>query len=585
MCGILGIVSDQMMVSRAGYSDSLSEYSQRLSQGLCAIARRGPDGHGMWHQGRVMLGHVRLAIIDPNARSDQPMESENWVLCYNGEVYNFRDIRIELTALGHSFKTVSDTEVILRSLEQWGIEGCISRIAGMFAFLAVNKKNGVVYAVRDHMGIKPLLYSIDKKGAYYFGSSVTAIKAMRSDEDLEIDRGAIGSYMALGGVHGTHSVYKEIKKIPSAHYMEITPDGKSRVLKYWEPKYQTDFRLEDLISIVQEYQVSDVKSALFLSGGVDSSFLASVYGDFEYFHLTSPEEVYAQMVADRFRGNLIKVRPELSNYESDVEAAIAFHGEPMMSVGIPLAVSRELKANGYKMAISANGADELFLGYSRTPHPEYTPPYLPLHEAPSKRFLLQQLQHIFREGRNFSMADLDGLIPSIETLMHECLTQYHLDGFPTSASYRWTELMTYVLSDLNPTLDAASMFNSVEVRVPFLDHRIVQGVLSWDAAQLITPELGRKAPLKQHLAQYFPQTLYQRTKLGFSIHSDKLSEIAKLSENALGDSVDKKRISFTKSAFRGEYERDLIYLGSSLLGLAKWEKSMSDSSILPRATL
>jgi asparagine synthase (glutamine-hydrolysing) len=577
MCGFVGIVSEKV----TGFD---TEYNQRLSQGLTAIARRGPDGQGKWSKGRVMLGHVRLAIIDPNARSDQPMESENWVLCYNGEVYNFKEIRQELKALGHFFKTDSDTEVILRSLEAWGIEGCLSRIAGMFAFMAVNKTNGVVYAVRDHMGIKPLLYKADGKGSYFFGSSVTAIRAMCPDEDFEVDYGAIGTYIALGGVHGIQSVYKAIKKLPPAHYMEITPDGKNRLCKYWEPQYQKDFRLEDLISIVQEYQISDVKSALFLSGGVDSSFLASVYGDFDYFHLTSPEESYAQMVANRFRGNLIKVSPELATYEADVEAATAFHGEPMMSVGIPLAVSRELKAHGFKMAISANGADELFLGYSRTPHPEYSPPYLPLHETPTKKFLLEQLQHIFREGRNFSMVDLEGLIPSIETIMHECLTHYHLDNFPPSASYRWTELMTYVLSDLNPTLDAASMFNSVEVRVPFLDHRVVQGVLSWDASKLITPELGRKAPLKKHLSKYFPQTLYQRTKLGFSIHSDKLSSITKLSENALTTSIKKKKISFTQSAFRGEYERDLIYLGSTLFGLGKWEKSANPASILSGVT-
>jgi asparagine synthase (glutamine-hydrolysing) len=124
------------------------------------------------------------------------------------------------------------------------------------------------------------------------------------------------------------------------------------------------------------------------------------------------------------------------------------------------------------------------------------------------------------------------------------------------------------------------MFNSVEVRVPFLDHRVVQGVLSWDASKLITPELGRKAPLKKHLSKYFPQTLYQRTKLGFSIHSDKLSSITKLSENALTATIKKKRISFTQSAFRGEYERDLIYLGNTLFGLAKWEKTANTASIL-----
>ena len=535
-----------------------------------AIARRGPDGQGTWTQSKVMFGHVRLAIVDPDPRSDQPMQSENWSLCYNGEIYNFRDIRETLEGLGHTFVTQSDTEVLLLSLEEWGIEGSLSRIAGMFAFLAYNKETRQTFAARDHMGIKPLLYARDASGTLFFGSSVTSIQKMCPEANFEINKSALASYFSLGGVHGNQTCYEGIERLDPAHYMEILPNGEITITKYWVPEYQSNFTMDDVISIVREYQIADVPSALFLSGGVDSSFLACVYDDLDCFHLTSPEEPYAQMVADRFGRKLTSVKPDLATYEADVEAATAFHGEPMMSVGIPLAVSREVKNHGYKMAISANGADELFLGYSRTPMPEYSPEYMPLHETTSKRFMVEQLQHIFRDDRNFELSALRDVFPSMRDIYIDSMSAHRLEGFPVSASHRWTELMTYVLSDLNPTLDAASMYNSVEVRVPFLDHRIVQGVLSWDASVLVTPELGRKAPLKRHIAKYFPQTLYQRTKLGFSIHSENLDDISKLSETALKQALDQKMLALHPSTRFGEYERDMIYLGNSLFGFSKW---------------
>ena len=563
MCGIVGIVGDY--VNARG-----DDAAAKLQHGLQAIARRGPDGEGTWTHDRVMFGHVRLAIVDPDPRSNQPMESDNWTLCYNGEGYNFREIRKTLEGLGHTFVTQSDTEVLLLSLEQWGIEGCLSRIAGMFAFLAHNKATGQTYAARDHMGIKPLLYARDASGTLFLGSSITSIQKMCPDANFTINKTALASYFSLGGVHGSHTCFDGIERLDPAHYMEILPNGDLNIHKYWEPQYQSNFTMVDLIAIVREYQISDVQSALFLSGGVDSSFLACVYDDLDCFHLTSPEEPYAQMVADRFGRKLISVKPDLETYEADVEAATAFHGEPMMSVGIPLAVSREVNKHGYKMAISANGADELFLGYSRTPMPEYTPDYMPLHETPSKQFMVEQLQHIFRDDRNFEMPALRDVFPSMRDIYTQSLAEHRLEGFSVSASHRWVELMTYVLSDLNPTLDAASMYNSVEVRVPFLDHRIVQGVLSWDASVLVTPELGRKAPLKEHIAKYFPQTLYQRTKLGFSIHSEKLDDISKLSETALKQALKTKTIELQGGTQFGEYERDMIYLGNSLFGFSKW---------------
>lgn len=566
MCGIVGII--------APLSISLDQSNHTaLQKGLTSIERRGPDGSGIWESSNILLGHRRLAIIDPNARSDQPMHSENWTLCYNGEVYNFRTIRTELESLGHRFQTSSDTEVLLLSLEQWGIDGALKRVAGMFAFIAVNRSTGITYVARDHMGIKPVVFSRNERGILYVGSSIASILAMRGDSEFSVNRRALGSYFSLGGTTTLQTCYSGIDRLAPAHYMEIAPDGSTCQRKYWTPEYQPDFTMGDLIEIVREYEISDVKSALFLSGGVDSSFLATVFSSLDCFHLVSPEEHYARSVAERFNLKFVAVKPQLDDYEADVEAAIEFHGEPLMSVGIPLAVSREINRSGYKMAISANGADELFLGYSRTPVPEHDPEYMPIHEPAFYRFLGQQLAHIFRDNRNFGIPSLDESFPSLVEIGQEAMRDFNLSGFPPSASYRWLELMTYVLSDLNPTLDAASMYNSVEVRVPFLDHRIVQGVLSWDGKQLVTPTLGRKAPLKKELEKFFPHSLYQRTKLGFSIHSEKLGAISDLSSNAMIKAIEDSFVKVNPGKKFGEYERDMIYLGSSMFGYSKWAGS------------
>lgn len=564
MCGIVGIIASQSIP--LGAADNTA-----LEQGLKSIERRGPDGQGIWKSEHTLFGHRRLAIIDPGAQSDQPMHSANWSLCYNGEIYNFRTIRTELEALGHTFKTKSDTEVLLLSLEQWGIDGALQRVAGMFAFMARNNATGFCYVARDHMGIKPVIYSQDERGVYYVGSSVASILAMRSEQTFNVSKRALASYFSLGGATTLETCYAGIQRLAPAHYMAIAPDGSTQITKFWEPQYQPDFTMDDLIEIVREYEMSDVKSALFLSGGVDSSFLATIFTSLDCFHLVSPEEPYARAVAERFDLNFIAVEPELDDYEADVQAAIGFHGEPLMSVGIPLAVSREINRNGYKMAISANGADELFLGYNRTPVPEYAPEYMPLHEAPFYKFMGQQLAHIFRDNRNFGIPSLEEDMPSLLDIGQEAMQNFNLSNFPASASYRWLELMTYVLSDLNPTLDAASMYSSVEVRVPFLDHRIVQGILSWDGNRLVTPSLGRKAPLKKELERFFPHSLYQRTKLGFSIHSENLGAISDLSNTALNTAIERGFLSIKPGKKLGEYERDMIYLGSSLFGYSKWD--------------
>jgi asparagine synthase (glutamine-hydrolysing) len=536
-----------------------------------AMQLRGPDASRTTVGEHYAFTHRRLAIIDLDERSTQPMEAEDWILCYNGEIYNFRDIRDDLKQRGRTFRTTSDTEVLLLALQEWGIDGALSRIAGMFAFLAYCKSENTLYAVRDHMGIKPLLMTQLEDGSYCFASSVAAIMKALPHRDWRPFKPALASYFVLGAPFTRNSVFEGIERVEPAHYVKCMPDGTFSRHRYWTPQYQENFTMDELVSIVREYEISDVQSAMFLSGGVDSTFLAAATERLDFFHLISPETHYAEAVAKRFTRRFVVVEPHIDDYTADVRKVLDFHGEPLMSCGIPYTVSKEVAAHGYKMAISANGADELFHGYPRTPIPEHQPAYLPLHETRTYRWFSQQIAHVFRDSRNFDVPELTKYLPSLIEIGNDALVKFHLPHFPASASHRWFELMTYVLHDLNPTLDAASMANSIEVRVPFLDHRIVQGVLSWDGSRLVTPALGRKAPLKEFLSRSFPMSFFHRPKLGFSIHDESLHQISQLSAKALQRARKSGFLNVNDNRTYGEFDRDMIYLGSSCFSYDVWK--------------
>jgi asparagine synthase (glutamine-hydrolysing) len=565
MCGVAGI-----------YASTLSPPPQRYAASVEALTaslyRRGPDARGVYESDRAVLAHTRLAIVDPDPRANQPMESEDWVLSYNGEIYNYRQIRDEL-GTHTNFRTSSDTEVLLLAIQEWGLERALAKCAGMFAFLAYSKRDGRLYAVRDRLGIKPLFLTRLKDGTYFFASSPAAIVNALPHITWSEYRPAIASYFVLGAPFTTTSVIAGIERVEPAHYVVVYPNGAMAKRRYWEPEYQSDFTMADLVNVVKEYENSDVASALFLSGGVDSSFLASVFDRLDCFHLKSSESHYASAVARRFGRRFIEVEPALDDYVDGIRQVCQVHGEPYMSCGIPNSVSRAISQHGYKMAVIANGADELFHGYPRTPIPEGQFDGLPLYEEKNAPWFHKQLSHIFRDSRHFALEEYADIVPSLGEIGHNALEKYYLPGFPPSASHRWLELMTYVLHDLNATLDAASMLNSIEVRVPFLDHRIVQGVLSWTGERLVTPRYGRKAPLKHWLMRDFPSTFFNRPKQGFSIDTKELSKISNAGAGVFKQMQKSGFLQMKKSDRSGNYARDRIYLEQACLVYSLWKSS------------
>lgn len=275
MCGIIGLVEFATVVASEREGEAMS----------LRLRHRGPDGHGVYLQGPIVLGHRRLSIIDLQS-GGQPMSNEDgcvWVT-YNGELYNFRELRQQLKAEGHFFRTSSDTEVIVHAWEQWG-ERCVERFRGMFAFAIADYRRKVIFLARDHIGIKPLYYFRTPR-RLAFASELQALRAL-SDCPSEIDLKGIDNYLALLYVPPPKTIYRDLYKLAPAHRMMVTFDGRTTGPElYWKlafrPKTSVRFEewTEDLECVLRDsvraHLVADVPFGAFLSGGIDSTAIIAL---------------------------------------------------------------------------------------------------------------------------------------------------------------------------------------------------------------------------------------------------------------------------------------------------------------------
>lgn len=536
----------------------------------------GSDDFGLYFTQAAGLVYCPLPTSTLGGLAAQPLESDEWVLSFDGFISNSQNIRTDLRSICE-LKTDLDAEVLLMALQSWGVDRALERCAGAFTFLAFNKREQVLYAVRDRMGVKPLFMARLEGGTICFASTVSAIRNAVPDVDWQRNKAALASFFVLGAPFTKGTAFAGIERVSPAHYVRCLPDGTVDAVKYWEPQFRPEFSMGDLLEVLQEYQCVGVNSALFLSGGVDSAFLASVLDASECFNLESPETKYAEEVARAFGREFVTVPAELSDYEDDTERLIALSGEPLMNCPIPACATKTVRAHGYETALITYGADELFHGYPRTPTPGFKPEYLPLHENRTYRFFNQQLSHIFRHSDHFYIEELADDIPTLQDIGQELLSRYPLPDFSPSANHRWVELKTSVQFDQIPTIQVAAMAAGIEVRMPFLDHRIVEGVLSWPAEALITPEFGRESPLKEHLSARFPRAFFNRPKSGFSVCSNFSEALVNAGRKALERAVASGfiRLGGEKHA---EHKRDMVNLGRCCFAYEKWKKLMGGAA-------
>ncbi len=572
MCGITGY-----------YSASKHKFTQEdLKRMTDSLKHRGPDAEGFFTDEYVGLGHRRLSIIDLSERANQPMFSHGgrYVVIYNGEVYNFREIgaRLKTTTSPQgtiNFKTSSDTEVIIEAFAHYGTS-FVNHLNGMFAIAIYDKEKNELFLFRDRLGIKPLYYFWDGT-TFAFASELKALTKL--DIPLVINKNAIRDFLHLGYIPTPASIYKQIHKMPSGSIIKISEDGID-IQKYWNiknkihsevisDKQQAMVKLSDLIISSVQYQLkSDVPFGVFLSGGIDSSLITAQAVELSSVKVNTfsigfeeniyNESQYAKAVA-RYLGTdhyefIVSYNDAINLIEDVFEA----YDEPFAdSSAFPTMLVSKLAKNQVTVTLSGEGGDELFFGYGaykwsqRLHNPVFKYFRKPIAELlymlPSR---YQRAGHMFdfskesnlyshifsQEQYMFSDQELDSLLQPayaaastiqdhmFNTHVNRSFNEFERNGrfvgkeriLNPMESQALFDLLYYLQDDLLTKVDRASMQHSIETRVPYLDHRVVEFALN------LSPSLKYKDGvskyiLKEILYQYIPKKFFDRPKQGFAI--------------------------------------------------------------------
>jgi len=564
MCGIFGFIADRSQVIEKSSAD--------LDHGLTLIRHRGPDGSGKWvsDDGRVGLGHVRLSIIDVETGA-QPMHSDcgRYTIIYNGEIYNYLELRSELGIA--QFNTHSDTEVVLRAFERWGPD-CLSHFRGMFAIAIWDAREQQLFLARDRFGIKPLYWANTSKGLY-FGSEMKAIIPFLDEK--KVNSAALSDYFTFQFCLGEKTMMDGIKQFPAAHYALLNSSRVVEPKRYWEVHYQIDYdhteswfitRLRELVNdSVQMHLRADVEVGSYVSGGVDSSLLASLArilrpsGPFKAFNgrftdgLEYDESEYARALADEQNMQLYVADISEQDFVDNISKVIWHLDQPTAGPGSfpQYMVSKEVSKH-IKVVLGGQGGDEIFGGYAR---------YLVAYFEQCIKGAIEGTLH----NGNF-VVSYESIIPNLETLRQykPMLREFWSSGLfgerderywrlvnrantfgsilsPEAIDQRATfeefksifwgsnvgkesyfDSMTHFdFKTLLPALlqveDRMSMAHGVEARVPFLDHPLIEF-----AATIPADIKFRNGELKRLLKTVFSENLpnvikNRKDKMGFPV--------------------------------------------------------------------
>lgn len=560
MCGIVGYYS------RRGRA--LEEPA--LKTGVAALARRGPDGQGFYFSENVGLGHSRLAIIDLTT-GDQPIFNEDGsiALIVNGEFYNYREINKSLKQAGHTFKTNSDSESLVHLYEDEPIEKALNALNGMWALALWDQNKDRLILARDRVGKKPLYYFQDSD-RLIFASEIKALKAFEG-VDLEISQTALSLYLKYGYVPTPYSIYKSIFKFPAASY-GIYENGQLNIKTYWEPpkekepfKKESDY-LEEMAALIDDAVrlrlVSDVDLGVFLSGGIDSSLIVRDMtrhfdGKVRSFCIgfddpSYDESAHAESAARYLDTELTVDKVDLGDLKGLPEIA-SYFDEPFADASfLPTWHLCQATRKHVTVALSGDGGDELFGGYRRYLAGKISGAYLKLPgivrsglvepivnllPAPAQYYgnswskkakLFVNAANRFQANphavapRMFDDSDLARLFPGLE------ITD---DDDPVLAAARnnsansmvenmlQTDFKTYLADDILVKVDRMSMFHSLEVRCPFLDHRLVELAFRMPIAMKIKG-FQSKVPLRKMAKNGLPSAIHKRSKQGFMVPLD-----------------------------------------------------------------
>lgn len=542
MCGISGIISKR---------DHPVESSciQRITD---LVAHRGPDGKGYYFGNNFALGHRRLSILDLSEHGQQPMVyAERYWIVFNGEIYNYVEIRSELEKKGHTFRSATDTEVILAAYAEWGHD-CCARFNGMWAFAIYDAHDEKLFLARDRFGVKPLYY-LDQSERFAFGSEIKQLLALqasiRSNRSILIE-----SLLTSIEGHTTDTFFEGVKSFPQAHHG--TYDLKTHrfaIRRYYE--LRIDHSLQDLSiseattrfrelfeNSIQLRLRSDVRVGTCLSGGLDSSATSGVASTFYHAHADErfvavhaksidaerDESRYARIVADHLGLDLHLVQPQTSDFLSNIDELVDTQQEPFGSPSLFMAwhVFQKARALGCKVMLNGQGGDEVLLGYER-----YFAAFLasiPAHRLLGEAF--SQRRHSKLNLRDVALYKLYFTSPSVRIsrlkrrsfLLSSIKNAHDFDtirrssqSFKNLDNLQILEISSLQLPHLLRYEDRNSMRHSVESRLPFLDYRLVEFCISIPIQHKIH-DGWTKFILRKAISDIVPDAVaWRRDKIGF----------------------------------------------------------------------
>jgi asparagine synthase (glutamine-hydrolysing) len=599
MCGIAGLIRADTI-----NSDDVMAVERMIS----AQAHRGPDDCGIYSDKHVLLGHRRLSILDLSTAGHQPMTNEDstvWVT-FNGEIYNHNDLRAELAAAGHSFRSKSDTEVLIHGYEEWEIDGLLSRLRGMFAFGIYDSRQKLILA-RDRLGIKPLYY-FDAAGILAFASEVGALERSGMVPD-DADPEAVPNFLLFGSIPSPLTTMKAVRCLPAGHFLVLERGRPAVVKKYWSlPRFNEQSgaceRIDhspvvtsaQLQRAVSEHLISDVPLGVFLSGGVDSAAIVALAAKTRTQPLTTltvrfaeqefDESQHASEIAQRFRTHHHEILATAQDFANEIPSFLSRMDQPTNDGINTWFVSKAARKCGLSVVLSGLGADELFWGYGH---------YRQTADGALVRRVLSALPAIARGGlimgagaygnlrgeekwmrlsplkRNISAESMYYAFRGFFSPQHvarllaltgremnriferaiEELRPPDTNGHFRSYSLNLIEIKRYLQDQLLRDTDNFSMAHSIEVRVPFLDHQLMEHCVGLPDKIKLDRALN-KPVLIHAITDASIRDAGNRPKKGFSLPMDRWMKVqsgllGEMARNAPG--VDKREAAKMWNAF------------------------------------
>ena len=579
MCGIAGFIS----------KTELPENAQSIISNMTAkLDHRGPDRQDTFisPQVKTCLGHSRLSIIDLSENGNQPMKSTcgRYVLTYNGEIYNYKDLRDQLSSAGRNIKGNSDTEVLLHALILWGIEDTLARLNGMFAFSFLDIEEKAMFIARDRIGIKPVYYGFSNKN-FIFGSELKSLKAHpKFDNSLNIDSMAL--FLRHSTIPAPWSIYENIFQLRAGcylkfsikrfeitrlrHYWELNNISKINLKRHFKSPAKAVETLEEKLSESIKYRMqADVPYGAFLSGGIDSSLVVSLMQkhttdrvktfSIGFENKQFNEAVYAEKIAKHLNTDHHSVTFTSKDALELVPKLTEIYDQPFADPSeLPTYFVSKLAKEHVTACLSGDGGDELFAGYDRylwgqkalSWHKKFSPVtrftmaniinsfspaswdkiakllfFIPAFKAKRPGEKIHKLAKILKTVNRFSMYKSlssvwndpdDIMLDSSEPLTVLTDEENWLAHGDFIKQAQFVDQSLYLPDDILHKVDRASMANSLEVRVPLLDHNVIECSWRFSDDMNIIRQKG-KAPLRKILNKYVPKELFERPKMGFGI--------------------------------------------------------------------